>query len=72
MLRLVDVVRRHGPAYMERHGAAMMPSHVHAVKAILRCRTPEMGGHCVFRRDLGSRSGLTWAAIPTAPGQRFR
>jgi RNA-directed DNA polymerase len=27
---------------------------------------------CVFRRDLGSRSGLTWAAIPAALGQRFR
>jgi hypothetical protein len=45
MLRLADVLRRHGPAYMERHGASMLPSHVHAVKAILRCRTPEMGGH---------------------------
>jgi hypothetical protein len=45
MLRLADVIRQHGPAYMERHGASMLPSHVHAVKAILRCRTPEMGGH---------------------------
>ncbi len=45
MLRLADVIRRHGPAYMERHGASMLPSHVHAVKSILRCRTPEMGGH---------------------------
>jgi hypothetical protein len=45
MLRLADVLRRHGPAYMERHCASMLPSHVHAVKAILRCRTPEMGGH---------------------------
>lgn len=45
MLRLADVLRRHGPAYMERHGASMLPSHVHAVKAILRCRTPELGGH---------------------------
>ncbi|WP_437644355.1 IS91 family transposase [Sorangium sp. So ce362] len=45
MLRLADVVRRHGPAYMERHGASMMPSHVRAVKAILHCRTPTMGGH---------------------------
>src|SRR5277367_6033902 len=45
MLRLADVLRRHGPAYVERHGAAMLPSHVHAMKAILRCRTPELGGH---------------------------
>ncbi len=27
---------------------------------------------CVFRRDSGSRSGLTWAAVPTALGQPFR
>ena len=45
MLRLADVLRRHGPAYMERHGVSMLPSHAHAVKAILRCRTPELGGH---------------------------
>lgn len=45
MLRVADVVRRHGPAYMDRHGASMLPSHGPAVKAILRCRTPEMGGH---------------------------
>ena len=45
MLRLTDVIRRHGPAYLERHGASVLPSHVHAVKSILRCRTPEMGGH---------------------------
>jgi putative transposase/transposase-like zinc-binding protein len=54
MLRLADVVRRHGPAYMERHGASMMPSHVHAVKAILRCRTPEMGGHLAVCPQCGS------------------
>ncbi len=45
MLRLVDVVRRHGPAYMESDGATMMPSHRTAVKAILHCRTPVLGGH---------------------------
>lgn len=45
MLRLADVIRQHGPGYMERHGASMLPSHLRALKAILRCRTPEMGGH---------------------------
>jgi hypothetical protein len=45
MLRLADVIRRHGPAYLERHGSAMMPGHVSAVQAIQHCRTPEMGGH---------------------------
>jgi predicted RNA-binding Zn-ribbon protein involved in translation (DUF1610 family) len=54
MLTLADVVRRHGPAYMERHGASMMPSHVAAVKAILQCRTPDMGGHVAACPQCGS------------------
>jgi hypothetical protein len=58
MLRVVDVVRRHGPAYMDRHGASMMPSHVRAVKAILRCRTPEMGGHLAACPQCGSEHVL--------------
>ena len=45
MPRIVDVVRRHGPGYLERHGASMLPSHVRAMRDIVRCRTPEMGGH---------------------------
>src|SRR5512141_2710976 len=45
MLGLADVIRMHGPAYVERHGAALLPSHVHAIQAISRCRTPVMGGH---------------------------
>ncbi|WP_437915619.1 IS91 family transposase [Sorangium sp. So ce302] len=45
MLRLAEVVRRHGPAYTERHGASIVPSHVRAVKSILHCRMPTMGGH---------------------------
>ncbi|MEP7124970.1 MAG: IS91 family transposase [Byssovorax sp.] len=54
MLRLVDVVRRHGPAYMDRHGATMMPSHRSAVKAILQCRTPDLGGHVAACPGCGS------------------
>lgn len=54
MPRLADVMRRHGPAYLERHLASMMPSHVAAVKAILRCRTPEMGGHLAACPQCGS------------------
>jgi hypothetical protein len=54
LLRLVDVVRRHGPAYMARHHASMMPSHVAAVKAILHCRTPVLGGHVAACPGCGS------------------
>ncbi|HEY4157636.1 MAG TPA: IS91 family transposase [Polyangiaceae bacterium] len=44
MLKLADVVRRHGPAYMERFGDSMLPSHVRALEAIVHCRTPVLGG----------------------------
>lgn len=45
MLRLAEVVRRHGPRYVERYGAAMLPSHVRAIHDIVRCRTAALGGH---------------------------
>jgi hypothetical protein len=45
MLELGELVRRHGAAYLAKHGASVLPSHVRALGAIVRCRTPEMGGH---------------------------
>ncbi|MBK8943576.1 MAG: transposase [Polyangiaceae bacterium] len=45
MLLLADVVRRHGPAYRERFGAAVLPSHARALDDIARCRTAALGGH---------------------------
>jgi hypothetical protein len=45
MLRLADVLRRHGPAYRARFGARLLPSHARALDDITRCRTPAMGGH---------------------------
>lgn len=45
MPRLAEVVRRHGPRYMQRFGATMLPSHVRALHDIIRCRTPALGGH---------------------------
>jgi len=41
---LADVVRRHGPAYLQRHGASLLPSHRAALEDILRCHTPAAGG----------------------------
>ncbi len=46
---LAEVVRRHGPAYLERYGARLPRGHRAALEAILRCHTPECGGslyHC--------------------------
>ena len=45
MLGLAEVVRRHGPAYVERHQASILPSHVRAVRSIINCRTAALGGH---------------------------
>jgi hypothetical protein len=45
MPRLADVVRTHGPAYVDRHAAALLPGHARALQAILYCRTPAAGGH---------------------------
>ncbi|MBL9026391.1 MAG: transposase, partial [Myxococcales bacterium] len=45
MLRVADVVRRHGPSYLDRYRGSMLPGHVRALEDIPLCRTPEMGGH---------------------------
>src|SRR4051794_37043776 len=66
MSRLADVIRRHGPAYMERHLASMMPSHVRAVKAILHCRTPVLGGHVAVCTRCGNEHLLYHSCRPRA------
>lgn len=43
MIALAEVLRRHWPAYERKFGARLLPSHRHAVKAILSCRTPALG-----------------------------
>jgi DNA-directed RNA polymerase subunit RPC12/RpoP len=45
LLDLGEVVRRHGPAYLDRYGAAMPASHRRALEDIARCRTAALGGH---------------------------
>lgn len=54
MPRLADVVQGHGPAYLERHGASILPSHARAIQAILHCRTPAMGGHVAVCEQCGT------------------
>jgi hypothetical protein len=53
MLELADVVRRHGAAYLETHGASLLPSHVRALDAIAQCRTAAMGGHLAQCSECG-------------------
>jgi len=45
MLRIADVLRRHGEDYLRQYGDAVLPSHVRAIHAITRCRTGAFGGH---------------------------
>jgi len=42
---LADVLRRHGPAYVERYKGFLLPSHARAIRDIVQCRTPLLGGH---------------------------
>ena len=45
MIDVADVVRRFAPAYLDVHGASMLPSHRRALFDIAACRTAELGGH---------------------------
>ena len=44
MPELAEVFARYGPAYLNRYGPAMLPSHRRAMQDILHCRTEAMGG----------------------------
>ena len=44
-IEVADVLRRFGPAYLERFGERMLPSHRRAIQDIMDCRTAQMGGH---------------------------
>ena len=43
MPSVAEVLRRYGPAYLERYGAAMPPEHKKVLQAITACRTGELG-----------------------------
>ena len=54
MLSLAEVLRRHWPAYQQKFGARLLPSHRRAVQAILSCRTPALGAQ-LYGCDCGRR-----------------
>ncbi|HKU39284.1 MAG TPA: IS91 family transposase [Polyangiales bacterium] len=58
MVRLADVLCRHGPDYQQRHGPALLPSHARAVRAITQCRTAALGGHLAQCTQCSSRHVL--------------
>ena len=45
MVELAEIFRRHWPAYEQKYGSRLLPSHRRAVSAILHCRTQALGGH---------------------------
>jgi hypothetical protein len=42
---VAEILRRAGPAYRQRYGSRMLPSHRRAMEEIEVCRTAELGGH---------------------------
>ena len=53
MVTLVEIFRRHWPAYAAQFGNAIPPAHRAAVAALLSCRTPDRGGQ-LFACDCGA------------------
>ncbi len=45
MTELADIFRQYGPQYLDKFGDKMLPSHLQAIRDILRCRTEALGGH---------------------------
>jgi len=45
MLEVADVLRRYGPAYLDAHGAAVPRRHLRVIRALVACRTAQLGGH---------------------------
>jgi hypothetical protein len=52
-MELADIFRQYGPAYRQKYGERMLPSHRQAMMDIERCRTEVMGGHVYACPDCG-------------------
>ena len=48
MVELADIFRDAGPAYLQRFGDRMLPSHKRVLSNIVACRTPALGGQMYF------------------------
>ena len=52
-IELGDVVRRFGPAYIQKQGERLLPSQRKAIMDIMSCHTSEKGGHRYHCNDCG-------------------
>lgn len=48
MVEVAEIFRLHGPAYREKFGERMLPSHRRAMQDIETCRTESLGGQVYF------------------------
>src|SRR5712691_9884727 len=48
MLEVAEIFRLHGPAYRQKFGSRMLPSHHRAMQDIEQCRTAARGGQLYF------------------------
>jgi len=48
VVELADVFRRYGPAYCQKYGPQMLPSHLAVMRAIEQCRTEALGGQVYY------------------------
>ena len=48
MVELADIFRQYGPAYREKYGDKMLPSHRQAMADIEQCRTEALGAHVYY------------------------
>src|SRR5438309_6640431 len=53
-MELADIFRAAGPRYREVHAAQQLPSHDRAMRDIVACRTPALGGSLYQCDDCGA------------------
>lgn len=53
MTKLAEIFRDAGPAYLQRFGDRMLPSHERVLRNIIACRTPALGGQRYLCRKCG-------------------
>jgi len=51
VVELADVFQSYGPAYRQKYGARMLPSHLAVMRAIEQCRTEALGGQIYYCPD---------------------
>jgi len=55
MLEVADILRRYGGDYLDRFGEAVPQRHRYAIRDIIDCRTPVLGGHMYACNHCGQK-----------------